>query len=102
MAAELQGELLPTSGTFRTNSFPAETAIISPENSFALCAAPTLFESVQQVGFFKLLAPVCHNGGSFTTTFRLRIKSDYVWARSWLRSDVGEKALACCELLPAA
>ena len=80
------------------NSFPADTVIISPENSFALCAAHTPFGSVEQAGFF-FLTPVC--GSSFSLTFRLRINSDRAGALSWLSSDV-EEVVACCELLPAA
>ena len=55
--------------------------------------------SVEQVGFF-FLAPVW--GGSFTLTFLLRVNSDCVGDQSWLSSDVGERVVACCELLPAA
>ena len=37
-----------------------------------------------------------------TLTFLLRVNSDCVGDRSWLSSDVGERVVACCELLPAA
>ena len=76
-------------------SLLAETVIISPENSFALCAALMLLGSVEQDGFF-FLVPVC--GGWFSLTFRFRIKSDCVGARSQLRSDIGDGETAVASL----
>lgn len=79
------------------NSFPAETVIISLENSLALCAALMPLGSVEQAGFFRR-APVC--GGSLVLTFRLRIKSDGVGALSWLSRLVAD-ALALLLLATA-
>ena len=83
------------------NSFPSETGTISPENSLTLSATLNPLWSIEQDGFFRV--PVW--GGSFILTYRFRIKSDCIEARSMLRSDGGdcakEEVVACCELLLA-
>lgn len=68
------------------NNFPADTVIISLENSLALCPALTPFGSDEQAGRLcrtRLL------GGSLALTLRLRIKSDGVGALNLLSSDGG-------------
>jgi len=80
------------------------TAIDNPNISATMCARANImwatltpFGSAEQAGrFFR--APVC--GGAFTLTFRFRINSEHVGARSWLSKDVGEAV--SCELQPGA
>ena len=68
------------------NNFPADTVIISFENSLALCAALTPIGLVEQAGLLCRIR-VCR--GSLALTFRLRIRFDWVGALSWLSSVGG-------------
>ena len=70
---------------YQQDGFPAETAIIVPENSLALYTTLTPFGSVEWVGF---------------TPVRYGLLADFVGAESWLSSYIREE-VASCKLLPA-